>query len=122
MANKYARKNFYDVVTINDVQQLNYLSLQWIRFRSFIKNKNVTTFRVNNKFEWNLPRIAHEFYGNVHLWWIIAISNPILNPIEDVVIGTVLLIPNLTDIEDFYQNVLGRRQQLGEITIPKIVV
>lgn len=37
--------------------------------------------------------IAWKYYRNVYWWWVIALVNHISNPITDLTIGTVLLIP-----------------------------
>jgi hypothetical protein len=37
--------------------------------------------------------IAWKYYRNVNWWWVIAMVNHIANPLTDLVIGQVLLIP-----------------------------
>lgn len=50
-----------------------------------------------------LDNIAHEYYNDPRLWWVIAHVNRINNPLEDMEIGMVLIIPQresvLTAIE-----------------------
>jgi len=40
-----------------------------------------------------IDRIAHKYYQNVAWWYVIALFNHIANPLTDLVIGQVLLIP-----------------------------
>ena len=44
-----------------------------------------------------LDLIAYEFYGNVQLWYVIAIASEILNPL-DVPMGTLLRLPSLVSL------------------------
>lgn len=48
-----------------------------------------------------LDMIAHQYYKNPLLWWIIAIANDIYDPITPIDIGTILRIPS---IESLYGN------------------
>jgi len=43
--------------------------------------------------EGRIDLIAWKHYQDVTLWWAIARYNGIANPFEDLVVGTVLLIP-----------------------------
>lgn len=45
-----------------------------------------------------LDKISYKYYRNPLLWWVIAKANNIENPMEDVVLGTRLLIPSTTQI------------------------
>ena len=40
-----------------------------------------------------LDRIAHEKYGDVGLWWIVAVVNNIVDPVAGMSVGDTLLIP-----------------------------
>lgn len=48
-----------------------------------------------------LDILAHQYYRNPLLWWIIAKANNIYNPFKDIEPGTLLRIPN---IESLYGN------------------
>jgi len=39
--------------------------------------------------------IAYRMYGDVTLWWVIALVNNIANPFRDLVEGTTLRIPRI---------------------------
>lgn len=45
-----------------------------------------------------LDLIAHRFYGDSRLWWAIALVNKIKNPLTDLTIGQVLMIPQKSAI------------------------
>lgn len=44
-----------------------------------------------------LDLVAFDFYGSVNLWYIIAMSSNISNPL-DVPLGTILRIPTLSSL------------------------
>lgn len=48
-----------------------------------------------------LDIIAHKYYKNPLLWWVIAQANDIYNPLEKIPPGTLLRIP---DISTLYGN------------------
>ena len=41
-----------------------------------------------------LDTISYNYYGTPSLWWVIAHVNNIINPINDLVPGDILLIPS----------------------------
>ena len=51
-------------------------------------------YTVPKKLENRLDTISYNFYGNVDLWWVIALASNIKYPLE-VPKGTVLRIPPL---------------------------
>lgn len=121
MANKFARKNFLDTVQ-TDVNQLDFLSFKWLDFKQSIKNKNVDYFRITDEFVGRLDLVAHDFYGNVFLWWILALVNDVLDPINDISVGKVLIIPSIVDIENYYQTILNKRRKNNKVSLPIIKV
>ena len=125
MANKYARKLFLPVVTLPDgFQILDYLSTKWIEFPKFLKGRSVKIIPVTSELIGNLPLIASNEYGNVHLFWIIGYANSVINPFEEVSVGTSLLIPSLGDIEEFTQLNTSSTSNIvtKAVTLPKIVI
>jgi len=45
-----------------------------------------------------LEKIAFMKYGNVNLWWVLALANNILDPFSELSEGQVIRIPNLAYI------------------------
>lgn len=94
-----------------DYRRANYLALavgrnapDWLNAKyvnlSFIVPPN-GTFTVNEEFSNNLPGIADAVLGDYGLWWAIGMYNGILDPLADIVTGTVLKIPNLTELLNY---------------------
>jgi len=94
----------------------------WVRFPKFIDQKQVATFRVNQAREFRLDLIADDFYSDTSLWWLLALVNKILDPVSEVSIGKVLIIPSLVDIEDFYQAIQARKRLNSKASIPQVTV
>lgn len=122
MANKFARKKFYAIAEVDGVPQLDLLSFQWARFSKFLQNKEVNQVTIDERTQHRLDTVADDWYDNPFLWWVIALANKILDPINDVTIGKKLIIPKATDIESYFQQVVSRRQQRGEVVLPRIDV
>jgi nucleoid-associated protein YgaU len=56
-----------------------------------------STYKVNVRTENRLDLIAHLFYNNSRLWWVIADANGIDDP-SNVPVGTTLNIPSVSSI------------------------
>lgn len=99
--------NFYDVTgtrlpvtsqlngmnILQDVDKTKFLNI----FKFFTIDDNVKNntsmyyvYEVEHN-EW-FEYIAHKVYGNVYLWWIVALMNDIINPFEELEPGTLLKI------------------------------
>ena len=72
--------------------------------------------KVNSQFEYRLDLISELYYGTERYWWIIALANGpdeygnggIMDPINDVTIGTVLRIPSIQSV----QKIINRNTRL----------
>ncbi len=45
-----------------------------------------------------LSTMAHEYYGDAQLWWVILEANPSYTTVKDIKIGDVLVIPNRDEV------------------------
>lgn len=52
--------------------------------------------RVESNENHRLDLIAYKHYKNPNLWWVIAQANNIFDPFQDLEVGTLLRIPNIT--------------------------
>jgi len=50
---------------------------------------------VDSKYEANLPGLAFDMYGDVSLWRAILYANGLADPINDIVVGCRLAIPEI---------------------------
>lgn len=64
---------------------------------------------VEKKYEGKPLLLGYVFYGDIGLWWIICMFNGIIDPMEEIVEGKLLMIPTIERIkaEIFTNNVTG---------------
>lgn len=48
--------------------------------------------------ELRLDLLAYSFYRSPELWWVIAVANNLVSPFDDIQIGQILRIPNLSGV------------------------
>ena len=109
----YSRVRHIGTVEVNGKPQLDLLNFQWERFNKFIEDRPKAYYPIPEEEDGRLDLIAYKHYKNVQLWWVIALANEILNPIDEVSAGKMLKIPRPSDIEEF-QQLLQRAQRRGQ--------
>jgi nucleoid-associated protein YgaU len=67
------------------------LSLERIPYRHTPKGNDVTHVVLPGE---TIFSISHQYYGNSGLWYMIADFNKIYNPLEEIVEGLILIIPD----------------------------
>ena len=100
------RTKFYTVLTTNGVQELDFL---WNGLSLFVINYNVSYYRVTEVDLLRPDLISYKVYGTIDFWWIILLVNNIDNPFKDLVVGTILQIPDKLDIYEYQKNWRVRR-------------
>jgi len=95
------RTRFYKKLTVNSIPQIDFL---WNTLISFETNHTKGYYRVKGDETGQPDLISFRLYGTEKYWWIICLVNKIENPLEDIVAGSVIEVPNIRDIYDFYQN------------------
>lgn len=94
------RTRFFKKLTVNGVNELDFL---WNTLSSFEMNHTSSYYRVKGDEVGQPDLISYRLYDTEEYWWIICLVNKIENPLEDIVEGTILQIPNVRDIYDFHQ-------------------
>ncbi len=105
---KYSRTNLQNIISPQDgsLPFLSFLDANFIRI-----TKKLTTskkHRVAPDEAGRLELISYREYGTVELWWLIGTYNGIILPLEELVEGTMLEIPSLSSIEDYYRTLVDR--------------
>lgn len=54
---------------------------------------------VEKKYENNPQLLGYVFYGDTGMWWLICMYNGIIDPIDEIIEGKMLLIPSLDRIK-----------------------
>ena len=73
-----------------DNGQYFYNILKTVNFPEDIDPTLYTQYETKPKDTW--PLIAHNFYKDVRLWWIVCSANQIMNPVKQPEPGTILKI------------------------------
>jgi len=68
-----------------------YNLLQTIHFPQDLPDSYFETYDVKYNDTW--PLISYKKYNNIKLWWIIALANGVVNPINFLVPGKTIRIP-----------------------------
>lgn len=73
-------------------------------FRNKLNQNNARNNDIHTVIEdERLEQISYKYYGNSKLWWVIAdfndIDDSLINPFEDLVPGTKLLIPDIDQLD-----------------------
>lgn len=97
----------------DDVQDLDMFSAKFRNLSLLASTSRVIT--VDSTTEANLPYIAEKYLGTSMLWWTILMYNGLLDPIEDISIGTKLAIPSRSSIITILES--GNRSNLNTIEI-----
>jgi len=92
------RTKFFNTVTVNETEELDYLHNNLSRLTLRYKPSR---YRVNATDLMRPDLISYKIYGIVGYWWILMLVNGVQNPLEDLQVGQILIIPNQVDIHNF---------------------
>lgn len=97
LTNKYNRTNLYSVSNGSIDLTLNF-DTYW--------NKNIEYERhsISNIEQCRPDLTSKIFYQTVDFWWIICKINRIEDIFNDYTVGSIISIPNISDIRLFYRN------------------
>jgi hypothetical protein len=73
--------------------------ITWWERIVFTTDPTDTTYIVENFYTGRLDLIASVFYNEPRYWWVIAQYNNILDPFSEIVAGRILLIPQMSRLQ-----------------------
>lgn len=82
--------------------------------------KERTRIMVDAQWAANLPGLAAEYLGSRYYWWILLMYNGLADPLNDIIPGTILSIPDSQELGVFLQNRLAS-QNAGNY-LPSVTV
>jgi len=87
--------NFFNVYTLEDGSRYFNMSKS-INFENMenISPNYYFAYSIEDKDTW--PLIAHSFYGDTTLWWLVCKFNNIIDPTEFPEAGTIIKLPTDT--------------------------
>lgn len=100
------RSNFYQKVTVDRVSQLDFL---YNPLSKFDMKYSPVYYRVAGGDDMRPDLISTKVYGTPNLWWVLMLVNDISNPLVDIDLGTVLIVPNRIDVYNFQKKYRLRR-------------
>lgn len=96
-----------------DGQDLDLFSAKFRNLALTSATNRVVT--VDASTEANLPYLAEKYLGTSRLWWAILMYNGLLDPIEDITIGTKLAIPSRSSLITILES--GNRSNISIVEI-----
>lgn len=94
------RTNFFNITTVNGNPEYDYLYNSLSRFTM---SYPVSYYQIVEADVMRPDIISYKVYGVVDYWWIILYVNDIESPLTDMTSGTIIQIPNVLDIYNFYK-------------------
>lgn len=73
--------------------------IEWWSKNNISRDPTDLVYFFEKKYEGRPDMIGYLFYGDVGLWWVICQYNNIIDPFNELVEGTILLIPMLSRIK-----------------------
>lgn len=117
MATDYRRANYIPLSI--DRLRLDFVNASYSNMKFVLTTSKV--FVVTDAYESNLPGIAFTLYQDPGLWWVLAMYNGIIDPIDEIVTGLKLNVPDLAAINAFLD--VNTKQQASSVnSIPTITL
>ena len=86
-----------------DSKHFYYNILQAIAFPKIVSSKTFTTYYTNPSDLWTT--ISYRFYDRINLWWLICVTNKVMNPVVLPEPGLVLKIIKKQYIPDILDDI-----------------
>ena len=94
-------RDYYEIVNVDSVNEFDFLSSNISKFKNYIiRTPSYVTFKA--EYVGRLDLASYDLYGTPYLWWVIALSNDIIDPFDSSIVNTLLQIPDILDVYDFY--------------------
>ena len=95
------RTKFYKKVVVDNTPELDFL---WNTLSSFEINHTLGYYRIRGDETDQFDLVSYRIYGTERYWWILCLVNQVKNPLVGVSEGSIIKVPDIRDIYDFYQN------------------
>ena len=105
---RWNRKNFTKTELVDDSLEMD-LANNYFNELFQIK-RPMRYYSIEKKDLRNPDLLSLTFYKKIDFWWIICRYNNIDDVWNDMVVGTVIHVPDIADIEDFYTEVKKQKR------------
>jgi hypothetical protein len=90
----FSRLKHYDIVLDEEENKIR-LGMKDMNFINNVKNQvDYTSWKIKNQYEYRPDLIAHLFFGNSRLWWVIVEYNEFFDGPKDFYTDRVIKIPD----------------------------
>jgi len=94
-------RDYYNIVQVGTENEFDFLNSNISNFKDYIiRTPTYVTFKAG--YVGRLDLASYDAYGTPILWWVIALANDIIDPFDSSFVNTLLQIPDVLDIYDFY--------------------
>lgn len=66
--------------------------------------QELTRIQIDAEGAANLPGLAAKFLGSRYYWWVLLMYNGLYDPLNDIIPGAILKIPNPQQLNTYLQN------------------
>ena len=92
------RRYLYHKATVDGNTELDYIRTPLPNMSLSLREK----FRVTSQYVGRIDLISYKMFNTFNLGWLILEYNDILDPYDEIVVGTVLNIPNIDEYYSFF--------------------
>jgi hypothetical protein len=93
--------------------EVSTFALEWWDRNDLPKDPTDIVYSMERKYEGNPEILGKVFYGDRRLWWVICQYNGIVDPMDELVEGKILLIPTLDRVK---KNLFSSNTKTGGIS------
>ena len=94
-------RNYYAVEKVDADHEFDFLQTNMPDFKDYFK-RPMGTIIFLEKYKGRLDLMSHEVYRTCHFWWALALANDIDDPFDESHLDTLMRIPDILDIYEFY--------------------
>ena len=103
--------------TLGGSTEVSSFAIEWWNKNPMPRDPTDIVYIMEAKYEGRADLLGYLFYGDPLLWWVIGVYNSILDPIEELVQGKILLIPLKERVES---QLFSKTKNLGGITSTRV--
>jgi hypothetical protein len=105
---RFNRTNFIKTEVIDDIVRLHLVNDYFDD--CFKITREVQYYQVERTDIQNPDLLSLKVYGVSDYWWILCMVNRIYDVWNDLIEGDIIIVPDISDIEDFYTNVKKKQR------------
>ncbi len=99
------------------VSEVNRTAIEWWERTVFSSNVDDRLYVVEARYAGRLDLISAVFLDEPRYWWVIAMHNNILDPHNEIRVGTTLYIPTLERVKSIMNGKLGGVTSTREVPV-----